>query len=183
MSAAARQQRVRPRILHAGDIRRLVVFAAMLLVVVPACAWLAGGFDGWEQANWSFGLNLSAFSTAPLATRIHSVAILTLVITGWGMLALPKGDRRHRLLGWTWVGGMTAMGLSSLAVPHGDSWVAAYAGGASALVLMGYGVYAVRRHKLRNHGRTMAMLMIALVLMTMLSLLPGRLMHEVLFSG
>jgi uncharacterized membrane protein len=99
------------------------------------------------------------------------------------MLALPKGDRRHRTLGWTWVSAMVLMGLSSLTVPHGDSWVAAYVGGGSALVLMGFGVYFVRRRRVRHHAKTMAMLMIALVLMTMLSVLPGRLMHDVFFAG
>ena len=99
------------------------------------------------------------------------------------MLALPKGDRRHRTLGWTWVTGMVLMGLSSIAVPHGDSWVAAYLGGGSALVLLGFGVYFIRAGKARNHARTMAMLMIALVLMTMLAFLPGRLLHEAFFAG
>jgi uncharacterized membrane protein len=173
----------RSRILLPGDIRRLVIFAVMLLVIVPTCAWMAGGFDHWQDANWQFGLNLAPFFSAALATRIHLVVILGLVVTGWLMLALPKGDRRHKALGWTWISTMVAMSLVSLAVPHSDSWVAAYAGGGSALVLMAVGIYFVKRRQLRNHGRTMAMLMIALVLMTLLSLLPGRLMHDVLFSG
>jgi uncharacterized membrane protein len=143
-------------ILRAGDIRRLVAFAVVLLVIVPVSAWLAGGFSHWEGASWRFGIDAAVFAAAPFATRIHAVVILSLVVTGWMMLALPKGDRRHRILGWTWVGAMGLMGLSSLAVPHGDSWVAAYVGGGSAL---------------------------ALVLMTLLSLLPGRLMHDVVFGG
>jgi uncharacterized membrane protein len=183
VTPAIRKQPPRRGILHAGDIRRLVVFSVVLLIVVPTCAWLAGGFQGWQGASWQPGLDLQAFSAAPLATRIHAVAILTLVATGWGMIALPKGDRRHKALGWTWVSGMGVMGLTSLLVPHGDSWVAAYAGGGSALVLLAFGVFFVKRGKLRNHGRTMAMLMIALVLMTLLSLLPGRLMHDVFFGG
>jgi len=52
--------------------------------------------------------------------------------------------------------------------------VAAYIGGGSALVLLGYGVYAVKTRRLRIHGRTMAMLM---------SLMPGRLLHDVVFGG
>jgi uncharacterized membrane protein len=78
---------------------------------------------------------------------------------------------------------MIVMGATSIAVPHGDSWVAAYIGGGSALVLLAFGVYAVKTRRLRTHGRTMAMLMIALVLMTLLSLMPGRLMHDVVFGG
>jgi uncharacterized membrane protein len=173
----------RRRILLPSDIGRLVIFAVMLLIIVPTCAWLAGGFKHWQDVSWRFGLNLSLIALAPMATRIHLLVILALVITGWVMLALPKGDRRHKILGWTWVGTMVAMSVVSLAVPHSDSWVAAYAGGGSALVLMAVGIYFVKRHQLRNHGRTMVMLMIALVLMTLLSILPGRLMHDVLFSA
>lgn len=178
--AAGRDQPVRG-VLRPADIRRLVVFAVALLVVVPLCAWIAGGFDRWQDARWQPGFNAQVLGAAPIATLVHTAAILTLVVTGWILLALPKGNRRHRLLGWSWVTGMGLMGLASMAVPHGDSWVAAYVGGGSALVLMGFGVYFVRSGRVRNHARTMAMLMIALVLMTMLSLMPGRLMHEVFF--
>ncbi len=51
---------------------------------------------------------------APVATRIHAVFILTMVVTGWGMLALSKGDLRHRVLGWSWIAAMTVMGLTSM---------------------------------------------------------------------
>jgi uncharacterized membrane protein len=182
-TSSARWNQPRRGILLPGDIRRLVVFAFTLLVIVPGIAWMAGGFDEWSTAGWRPGMDLDVFAAAPLATRIHAVTILVLVVAGWIMLALPKGDRRHRTFGWIWVGGMVAMGATSLTVPHGDSWVAAYIGGGSALALLGYGVYAVKTRKLRNHGRTMAMLMIALVLMSLLSLMPGRLLHDVVFGG
>ena len=161
----------------------MVVFSVVLLVVVPTIAWRAGGFGQIQGVSWTPRLNLDVLAVAPPATLIHAIAILLLVITGWTLLALPKGNRRHRQLGWTWVTGMVLMGLSSLAVPHGDSWVAAYVGGGSALVLLGFGVYFIRHRNARNHARTMVMLMIALVLMTLLAFLPGRLLHEALFSG
>jgi len=183
--AAASASGLKPRrgILLPGDIRRLIAFAFTLFVIVPGIAWMAGGFDDWSRVSWRPGLDLAVFASAPLATRIHAIIILVLVVAGWIMLALPKGDRRHRTFGWIWVGGMAAMGATSLTVPHGDSWVAAYIGGGSALALLAYGVYAVKTRRLRNHGRTMAMLMIALVLMTLLSLMPGRLLHGVVFGG
>ena len=182
MSGAERNKAVRG-ILRPADIRRLAVFSVVLLVLVPTIAWNAGKFGELQDVSWRPGLNLEALAAAPTATLVHAIAILLLVITGWIMLALPKGDRRHRTLGWTWVTGMVLMGLSSIAVPHGDSWVAAYLGGGSALVLLAFGVYFIRTGKARNHARTMAMLMIALVLMTMLAFLPGRLLHEVVFAG
>jgi uncharacterized membrane protein len=180
---AAGRDVARRGVLRPADIRRLVAFAFVLLVVVPASAWFFGGFTGWHEARWRFGLDAAAFAGATPATRGHAIAILVLVASGWILLTLPKGDRRHRTLGWAWVTGMALMGATSLAVPHGDSWVAAYFGGGSALLLLGYGVFAVKRGNARNHGRTMSMLMIALAVMTLLSVLPGRLMHDVVFGG
>jgi uncharacterized membrane protein len=174
---------IRRSILQPADIRRLVVFAFTLLVIVPTFAWLAGGRDDWSTVSWRLGLDLDAWAAAPLSARIHAIAVVTLTIAGWCMLALPKGDRRHRTLGWSWVIAMVVMGVASMAVPHGDNWVAAYVGGGSAYVLLGFGIYSVRRRRLRTHGKTMAMLMIALVLMTMLAVIPGRLLHDVLFGG
>ena len=170
-------------ILPPGEMRRLAVFSVVLLIVVPTIALLAGGNEDGAEASWRLGLDLAAFRSAPLATRFHAVAILILVAAGWVMIALPKGDRRHRVLGWIWVSAMSVMGVSSLLVPHSDSWVAGYIGGGSALVLMAYGVIAVKRRKPGDHGRTMAILMIALVLMTFLAAFPGRLMHDVIFGG
>jgi uncharacterized membrane protein len=171
------------QILLKEDIRRLVVFALTILVIVPGCALFFGGTDHWQNVSWRLGLNTAAFSAAPLATRIHAIFILTIVVTGWGMLALPKGDLRHRVLGWSWVGAMTLMGITSMTVPHGNSWISAYVGGGSALVLMAWGILKVKRRRYRDHARTMVMLMIALVVMTLLAVMPGRLMHNVLFGG
>jgi hypothetical protein len=112
---------VRRSILQPADIRRLVVFAFTLLVIVPTFAWLAGGLDDWSTASWRLRLDLAAWAAAPLSARIHAIAVLTLTIGGWCMLALPKGDRRHRTLGWSWVIAMVVMGGASMAVPHGDN--------------------------------------------------------------
>jgi hypothetical protein len=118
--------RSRPRqILLKEDIRRLIVFALTILVIVPGCALVFGGRDGWQNGSWRPSLNTAAFAAAPLATRIHAIFILTMVVTGWGMLALPKGDLRHRVLGWTWIAAVTLMGITSMTVPHGDSWISA----------------------------------------------------------
>jgi uncharacterized membrane protein len=169
-------------ILPRGEMRRLAVFSVVLLIVVPTIALLAGGGDVFE-ASWRPRLDLAAFNAAPLATRVHAAAILALVVASWVMVLLPKGDRRHRILGWTWVIAMSVMGAASLSVPHSDSWVAGYIGGGSALGLMAYAVYAVKQRNLATHGRMMSILIIALVLMTFLALFPGRLLHSVVFGG
>jgi hypothetical protein len=43
--------------MEAEDIRRLVVFSLTVLVVVPICAWLLGGFQNWAEASWRLGLD------------------------------------------------------------------------------------------------------------------------------
>jgi len=184
MTTAESSVRPTPRqILRKDDIRRLVVFGLMILVIVPGCALFFGGTARWQNVSWRPSLNIAAFSAAPLAMRIHAIFILTMVVSGWIMLALPKGDMRHRVLGWSWVGAMTFMGITSMSVPHGNAWISAYVGGGSALVLMAWGILKVKRRKYRDHARTMVMLMIALVVMTLLAIMPGRLMHDVLFGG
>lgn len=173
----------RQTILDANELRGLAIFSLVLLVIVPTCAFLAGAFERFADASWRPGLDPAAFMAAPLATRVHAIAILSLTGAAAFMFALPKGDRRHRTFGWLWVAAMAAMGTTSLLVPHGPSWMAAYLGGGSALALLVYGVFAARRGNLVHHGRTMSMLMIALTVMTLLALIPGRLMHNVVFGG
>ena len=79
MPVEARPASMRPRsrqqILRREDIRRLVVFALTILVVVPACALVFGGLHRWQNVSWRPGLNPAAFSAAPIATRIHVVFI------------------------------------------------------------------------------------------------------------
>ena len=184
----ARSARSARSILLPGEVRRLILIVIFLFlgsmrsVVIPTIALLAGGND-FSEGSWRPGLDVTAFQSAPFATRFHAISILTLLVTGWGMIALPKGDKRHKTLGWVWVCAMSVMGISSLFVPHSDSWVAGYIGGGSALALMAYGVFAAKRRKLAIHGRMMSILMIALVLMSFLALFPGRLLHGVVFGG
>lgn len=166
-----------------AETRRLLGFIAVMLVVVPTGAFLGGAFDSWAGASWRPGLDLAAFAAAPLATRIHLVAIVTLLAAGYGMLSLPKGNRRHRTLGWTWVGAMVAMGAASLAIPHGPSPLAGYLGGGSAMVLLAYAVFSIRRGDVAKHRRGMTIMMIALTFMLGVALLPGRLLHAVVFAG
>jgi hypothetical protein len=146
------------------------VFALTILVMVTVCALLFGGSHGWQDVSWRLGLNIAAFDAAPLATRIHAIFILAIVVTGWGML-LELG-RRDDIDG-----------------DHVDDRPARQQldlglfGGGSALVLMAWGIMKVKRRRYRDHARTMVMLMIALIIMSLLAIMPGRLMHDVLFSG
>jgi uncharacterized membrane protein len=173
----------RRRVLDSRDLWTLAPPIVVLFVVIPFGAWLGGAFKRWEGAGWRLGFDGEAFIAAPLMTQIHLLAILILFAAGCGMLALPKGDKRHRVLGWLWVIAMTVMGVASALQPFNASSVAGLAGGGSALALMAYGVWSARRHRAVDHGRAMLLLMISLIFITGLALLPGRLLHKMLFSA
>jgi len=168
--------------LDARDRARVIGLALALVIVVPTAAWLSGAMAKWQGASWTPRLDLQAFWRAPLVTQGHVIAILTLALAGWGILALRKGDRRHRLMGRTWVIAMSLMGIAALTIPHGASVVPAYVGGGLALALMAHAWWSIRRGRVRAHARSMAMLMVGLLFMTAVALVPGRLMHDVLFG-
>lgn len=93
--------------------------------------------------------------TAPLVLVVAhaATAVLCLGLGGTALARRRKGDTVHRLLGWSWVAGMTFVATSSfairdlrdgrLSVLHVLSIVTL-----TALVL---GVRAARRHDLRAH--------------------------------
>ena len=168
--------------LDARDRARVVGLALALVLVVPTAAWLSGAMAKWQGASWTPILDLQAFWRAPLVTQGHVIAILTLALAGWGILGLRKGDRRHRLMGRTWVIAMSLMGIAALAIPHGSSVVPAYLGGGLALALMAHAYWSIRRGRVRAHALSMTMLMVGLVFMAAVALVPGRLIHDVLFE-
>src|SRR6186997_2597423 len=111
------------QVLERRDAIRLAGFGLVMLVIVPIVAWWTPPF---RSAHWRLQLNWAAFTRAPIATQTHAFAILTLIVGGWAVVALPKGDRRHRLLGRMWMIGMLTIAFAILAVPHGFSAVVAY---------------------------------------------------------
>lgn len=182
MAERASEQGMPSPTLDARDRARVAGLAVALLVVVPTAAWLSGGLAAWKGAGWTPRLDMQAFWRAPIVTQAHVVAILTLALAGWGILALRKGDRRHRTLGRIWVSAMSLMGIGALAIPHGRSVVPAYVGGGLALALMAHAYWSIRHGRVRAHARSMAILMVSLVFMAAIALAPGRLMHDVLFG-
>ena len=59
---------------------------------------------------------------APLAIQIHAFAALGAFLLGVAQLARVKGTRSHRALGYTWVGLMLLVALSSLLIHELRQW-------------------------------------------------------------
>jgi uncharacterized membrane protein len=124
---------------------------------------------------------------APLVVQVHAFAAMGAFALGIVQLAAPKGTLPHRTLGYTWVGLMLLVAVSSFAIHGSGRW-----GGFSAihllsilvLVLLPLAVLAARRHHVARHSRAMIGLFAgALIVAGAFTLLPGRIMYRVVFGG
>lgn len=61
-------------------------------------------------------MTLAPLLNAAPAVQIHAFAALALLPLTALLFSLRRGDRRHRVLGWTWVALMTVVAVSSFAI-------------------------------------------------------------------
>jgi len=136
------------------------------------------GRDGMNwQALWNDGAIIS----------VHALVALGAMMLGAVQLAAPKGTLTHKTLGYTWVGAMTLVALSSFWI-HEFQWFGPFSviHGLSLLVLgsLIYSIQAVRNGQVTAHQNAMRQLyVLALLLTGAFTLIPGRTMHTVLFGG
>lgn len=128
---------------------------------------------------------------APLAAagpliQSHALAAVLAVGLGLAQFALFKGGRRHRWLGRAWVGLLALVALTSFGI-HGMrqfgpfSWIHGLS--AFTLGVLAIGVGLARAGRIAAHRWTMIGLFAgALVITGLFTLVPGRLMHAVLFG-
>ena len=58
-------------------------------------------------------MNLAPLTNAPFAIQLHAYAALAAFMLGAVQLARVKGTTQHRALGYTWVGLMLIVAISS----------------------------------------------------------------------
>ncbi|GAA3086409.1 DUF2306 domain-containing protein [Rhizobium viscosum] len=132
-------------------------------------------------------MTLEPLLNAAIAIQIHVAAVVPAAILGAYLLAWPKGTPRHRLLGKIWMVLMVVTALSSFFI-HQINLVYGFSPIhlLSVLVLAGSwrAVLAARRHDIRTHRRIVSgMYFGGIVVAGLATLLPGRLMYAVTFSG
>ena len=125
-------------------------------------------------------------ATKPVVIFHASVAIAVFLI-GIVQLAGPKGTLAHRVVGWCWVLLLTSVAASSFWIQDIKqfgpfSWIHGLS--IFTLVILPLGVVRARRHNVVAHKKTMIGIFFgALVVAGLFTLLPGRVMHAVVFSG
>lgn len=116
----------------------------------------------------------------------HALVALAMIGLGAWQLTGAKGTARHRIVGWLFVAGMSYVAISGLFISTIGTW--GWFSPIHLLVpvtLLGlYGaVRDARRGEIREHKRGMILLfMLALVLTGAFTLLPGRVMHKIVFG-
>ena len=131
-------------------------------------------------------MNLSPLLDAPLAIQIHVAAVIPAAILGPYMFRARKGTSIHRLLGKVWLGLMVIAALSSFFIHT----INLFLGFSPIHLLSAYVLYgswrairAARLHRIREHRHNViGMYVGGIIIAGGFTLLPGRLMHEVVFT-
>ena len=130
-------------------------------------------------------------SFAPLleaapAIPLHAFAAMSAFVLGLVQFAAPKGTLPHRTLGWIWVLLMATVALSSFWIHQIrliGPWSPIHPLSIFTLVMLPLAVWRAHRHRVADHRRIMmALFSGALVVAGLFTLLPGRIMHAVVFG-
>ena len=131
-------------------------------------------------------MNLAPLLAAPAVIQIHALAAFSAFSLGVVQLAAPKGTIPHRTVGWLWAGLMLAVVLSSFFIHEIRLWgpfSPIHLLSVFTLAMLPLAIWAARRHHVERHRRAMTSLFLgALVIAGGFTLLPGRIMHAVVFG-
>jgi len=131
-------------------------------------------------------MSLAPLLEAAPAIPVHAFAAMAAFALGLAQFAAPKGTLPHRTIGWIWVGLMVIVAASSFWIhqirlfgPFSPIHLLSI----FTLIMLPLAVWRARRHRVADHRRIMTMTFIgALVIAGLFTLLPGRIMHTVVFG-
>jgi len=131
-------------------------------------------------------MSLTPLLNAAPEVQVHAFAALTAFALGLVQLSAPKGTLPHRTLGWVWVVLMLVISASSFLI-HSirlwGPWSPIHILSVFTPIMLVLAVLAARGHRVRAHRIMMTSLFAgALVLAGLFTLVPGRIMHSVVFG-
>ena len=131
-------------------------------------------------------MSLAPLLNAAPAIPVHAFAAMAAFALGLVQFAAPKGTLPHRTIGWIWVGLMVTVAASSLWIHQIrllGPWSPIHLLSIFTLIMVPLAVWRARRHRVADHRRIMTMTFVgALVIAGLFTLLPGRIMHAVVFG-
>jgi len=133
-------------------------------------------------------ISLQPLLDAVAPIPLHAFAAMAAFVLGVVQLVAPKGTLSHRTIGWIWVLLLLTVAISSFWI-HGHSyrlwrtWSPIHLLSIFAPVMLVIGVIQARRHRVRAHAIFMISIFTgALVIAGLFTLVPGRVMHTVVFG-
>jgi uncharacterized membrane protein len=131
-------------------------------------------------------MSLTPLLNAAPAIPLHAFAAMTAFALGMIQFAAPKGTLPHRTIGWIWVGLMALVAVSSFWIHQirlVGPWSPIHLLSLFTLVVLPLGVWRAHRHRVADHRRIMIFIFCgALVVAGLFTLVPGRIMHRVVFG-
>jgi uncharacterized membrane protein len=137
-------------------------------------------------------MSFVAITLAPLlnaapAIPLHAFAAMAAFVLGLVQFAAPKGTLPHRVIGALWVALMAAVAISSFWIHQirlVGPWSPIHLLSIFTLVMLPLAVWRAHTHQVESHRRAMILLFSgALVIAGLFTLVPGRIMHSVLFGN
>jgi uncharacterized membrane protein len=132
-------------------------------------------------------MSLAPLLDAAPAIPLHAFAAMAAFALGVVQLAAPKGTLSHRALGWIWVALMMVVALSSFWIHQIrllGPWSPIHLISIFVLGMVPLAVWQAHRHRVSAHRRAMILTFTgALVIAGAFTLLPGRIMYNVVFGS
>lgn len=132
-------------------------------------------------------MSLAPLLNAAPAIPFHALAAMTAFVLGVVQFAAPKGTLPHRTIGWIWVGLMMSVAASSFWIHQIrliGPWSPIHLLSIFTLLVVPLGVWRAHRHEIADHRGIMILTFSgALVIAGLFTLLPGRIMHTVVFGS
>lgn len=131
-------------------------------------------------------MSLQPLLAAPSPVPWHAFAAFAALAIGATQLVLPKGTRRHRIAGFVWAALMLVIAVLSFWI-HQIRLVGPFSPihllSILVLVTVPLAVWHAHNHRVAKHRKSMiALYFFALVGAGIFTLLPGRVMHNVVFG-
>ena len=131
-------------------------------------------------------MTLTPLLHSSTAIQAHAFMAMAAFALGIVQFSLPKGTLGHRTMGWIWVVVMFIVAASSFwihEIRQFGSWSLIHLLSILTLVSLPIAVHAARHHNVARHKMVMtSMFFGALVVAGLFTLLPGRIMHAVMFG-
>ena len=131
-------------------------------------------------------MSLAPLLDAAPQIPLHAFAAMAAFVLGLVQFAAPKGTLPHRTIGWIWLALMALVAGSSFWIHQiklWGPWSPIHLLSIFTLVMLPLGVWYAHRHRVVDHRRIMiGVFSGALVIAGLFTLLPGRIMHAVVFG-